>query len=162
MEITSPNTIQPGEHSRGGGRDDILRILGNSDGNLNVPYLNWNGDRWILNFNRLDNDWNGHSRLARRQFLYSPVLGAGVSFLSDPAQPPIILPMATKETDNIEYFLVSTAFISQSTFRKNLSASNLVLNFCTTACFSLRAAYPASSDNSRQSVKRLSIFIPRV
>lgn len=36
-----------------------------ANGNRNVPYLNWNGDRWILNFNLLDNDWNSNDRLVR-------------------------------------------------------------------------------------------------
>ena len=30
----------------------------NSDGNLYVRYLYWNGDRWNWNYNWLDNDWN--------------------------------------------------------------------------------------------------------
>jgi hypothetical protein len=30
----------------------------NSDGNLYVRYLNWNGGRWNRNYNWLDNDWN--------------------------------------------------------------------------------------------------------
>ena len=40
------------------------------DGNLNVPYLNWNGDRWKLYFNWLDNDWNADDRLVRRNSLH--------------------------------------------------------------------------------------------
>jgi len=39
-----PNTIQPREYSRGGGRAGILYIT-DSDGNLNVRYLSWYGDR---------------------------------------------------------------------------------------------------------------------
>jgi hypothetical protein len=38
-------------------------FLRNSNGNLYVPYLNWNGDEWYLNFNRLDNDWNDNDHL---------------------------------------------------------------------------------------------------
>jgi hypothetical protein len=36
------------------------------DGNRIVPYLYWNGDRWVLNFNYLGNDyWNANDRLVR-------------------------------------------------------------------------------------------------
>jgi len=35
-----------------------------SNGNRNVPYLNWNGKRWNLNWNWLDNDLNQNGRLA--------------------------------------------------------------------------------------------------
>ncbi len=36
----------------------------NSDGNLYVRYLYWNGDRWDWNNNWLDNDWNGNNPAA--------------------------------------------------------------------------------------------------
>ena len=36
----------------------------NPNGNRYVPYLYWNDDRWYLNFNWLDNDWNDNDRLA--------------------------------------------------------------------------------------------------
>jgi hypothetical protein len=55
-------------------------LLRDSDGNLNVAYLNWNDDRWYLNFNWLDNDWDDNDRLAHCQSLHAPVLAAGVSF----------------------------------------------------------------------------------
>lgn len=32
------------------------------DGELQVPYLNWNGDKRKLNANRCDNEWNEHNR----------------------------------------------------------------------------------------------------
>jgi len=35
-----------------------------SNGNLYVRYLNWNGDRWNWNFNWLDNDFNGDNPAA--------------------------------------------------------------------------------------------------
>ena len=51
----------------------VSRIfLRNSNGNLYVPYLNWNSDEWYLNFNRLDNDWNDNDRLVSCQSLRSP------------------------------------------------------------------------------------------
>ena len=32
------------------------------DGNSQVPYLNWNGDKRNLNANDVSNDWNEHNR----------------------------------------------------------------------------------------------------
>ena len=48
-------------------------LLRNSDGNLNVPYLYWNDDRWVLDFYWVDNDFNDNDRLARSYSLCSPV-----------------------------------------------------------------------------------------
>jgi len=33
----------------------------NRNGNLNVPYLYENGDKVVLNWNWLDNDWNDNN-----------------------------------------------------------------------------------------------------
>ena len=44
----------------------------NRNGNLNVPYLYENGDKVVLNWNWLDNDWNSNNpglRHANRSFL---------------------------------------------------------------------------------------------
>lgn len=46
-------------------------ILRNPNGNLCVAYLNWNDDRWVVNFNRVANDWNDNDRLARCQSLHA-------------------------------------------------------------------------------------------
>jgi hypothetical protein len=45
-------------------------------GNLMVPYLNWNGNRWHLHFYWLENDFNRHVRIASlRNSLHSkPVI----------------------------------------------------------------------------------------
>ena len=40
-------------------------LLRNSDGDLSVPYLDWDGGRWVLVFVWLDRDFHGHDRLAR-------------------------------------------------------------------------------------------------
>jgi hypothetical protein len=37
----------------------------NSNGNRNVAYLDWNGNRWILNWNWLENDFDGDDLLVR-------------------------------------------------------------------------------------------------
>ena len=36
-----------------------------SDGDLCVPYLDWDEDQWILNFDWRRSDWNGDVRLIR-------------------------------------------------------------------------------------------------
>jgi len=52
----------------------------NPNGNLNVAYLNWNGNEWNLNFNWLENDFNDNYRLVRlRNWFHSPS-EAGFSF----------------------------------------------------------------------------------
>lgn len=38
-------------------------LLRDSDGLLRVPYVDWDGDRWILLFRWLGYDWDGHDRL---------------------------------------------------------------------------------------------------
>ena len=35
-----------------------------SNGNLYVRYLNWNGKAWNWNYNWLDNDWNANNPVA--------------------------------------------------------------------------------------------------
>ena len=57
-------------------------FLRDQNGNLYVAYLNWNGNEWYLNFNRLDNDWNENDRLPRCNFLHEtlPTTVGGVSF----------------------------------------------------------------------------------
>lgn len=37
--------------------------LRNSNGHWNVPYVNWDGDKWNRNANWLDNDWNSNYRV---------------------------------------------------------------------------------------------------
>ena len=56
------------------GRDGISHKWQNRDGNRNVPYLNWNGDQWILNFNWLENDWNSNDRLVSPRNSLVPTL----------------------------------------------------------------------------------------
>ena len=49
------------EFSRGGGTDGIFYKYRDSNGNLYVRYLYWNGGRWVSNYNWLSNDWNGNN-----------------------------------------------------------------------------------------------------
>lgn len=44
----------------------IWRNPGNPE---NVAYVYWNDDRWIQDWNWLDNDWNDNDRLLRRKSL---------------------------------------------------------------------------------------------
>src|SRR3989338_2397820 len=48
--LKTPNEIRLEEYSTSSGVDGI-------------PYLNWSGERWYLNFNWLENDWNSNDRL---------------------------------------------------------------------------------------------------
>lgn len=52
------------------------------DRNLNVPYLYVNGDKVVLNWNWLDNDWNDNKPAVRfaTRFISPPVLLRGVLF----------------------------------------------------------------------------------
>jgi hypothetical protein len=45
----------------------------NSDGNLYVRYLNWDGDRWNWNYNWLDNDWNDDNPAALLANIFVPL-----------------------------------------------------------------------------------------
>lgn len=67
----------------GGGMDGILHIKRHPDDPENVAYVYWNEDsqRWIQNWNWLDNDWNGNDRVLRRKSSHSPLIKfGGVSF----------------------------------------------------------------------------------
>lgn len=128
-----PNTIQLRKYLRGGGIDNILHIGSgwrNPDGNLNVAYLNWNGGQWVLSFNWLENDWNSNDRLPRpRNFLYFSPPKAGFSLLSCLFHPPSILPISSSFSESSINFLLSSDFISQATWRKNLSTSSFISPF---------------------------------
>lgn len=61
----------------------IGSIWQNSNGNRNVPELNWNGDKRKLNLNWFENDWNANYRfLAVRNSLYVFIPPSSAGFLS--------------------------------------------------------------------------------
>ena len=62
-------------------------LVRNRDGNLNVPYLYENGDKVVMNWNWLDNDWNNDNPALRfaTLFISRPAL-AGLSFVSSTAR----------------------------------------------------------------------------
>ena len=81
MVFEIPNTIQPQEHSRGGGTEDTLYIT-DSDGDLNVFNVEHDNDECWLNGNNghPDNFWNGGNRwlfLRSKSVYFSPNLLLG-------------------------------------------------------------------------------------
>ena len=55
-------------------RQCLAQVLLDDNDNQHVAYFNWNGKRWVLNFNWIDNDnFNSNARLVRvRDYLYIP------------------------------------------------------------------------------------------
>lgn len=95
--------------------------------NRNVPYLNWDGKRWILNFNWLDNDFNSNDRLVRpRNSLHSPAL-PGFLFSTPLVQPPSIFPISFNGSDIAAYLELSSTLSSQEICRKNFKRSSFIL-----------------------------------
>ena len=137
-------------------------ILLDDNRNRRVAYFNWNGRRWVLNFNYLDNNFNGNNRFVRsRYYLLTPPVIGGVSFMSCFCQPPSIRPISTKSAANSANFLLSIAFSSQAICIKNLSRSSFKEAFLTiTALFSL-AAKPAVKMSSISSMNNKLIFSPK-
>src|SRR4030042_7130203 len=131
--------IQPKEYLMGSGLGGILYNLGssfvNDNGNRNHPYLNCNDDKRKLNLNWNDDDnhWNDNCRFVavRNSFYSLPAVREEFSFLSKFSQPPIILPISDRGCDSAAYFLLSKAFNSHKSFKKNFKASNLTLSFWT-------------------------------
>ena len=111
----------------------------NPNGNANFPYVNLNGKP---NFNWTDNDLNENwlwlvPAPAPGYYIHSPHL-AGFPFsilIICFCQPPNILPISASWEENVIYLLLSMALLSQATWRKNLSISNLIDAFCICGSF---------------------------
>ena len=91
-----PNTLHHGWVTN---TDPAPTATPHNSGNLNVPYLYENGGKVVLNWNWLDNDWNGNNpalRHATRSFLLG--FGWGVLFGQLPA------PTAQISADFIEAY----------------------------------------------------------
>lgn len=103
-----------------------------------VPYLIENGDKVILNWNHLDNNWNANNPALRRNFFhFSPdFLSGEFCFISCPCQPPSCFPATISGSDKVVYFLVSNALISQSIYKRNFKVSNEIMAFLMNGCFS--------------------------
>ena len=84
--IKMPNNIQSEQldyrSCRQWNRMAFGTFVRNSDGNANVPYVNWNGSEWNRNANWLDNDWNSNYRVVLLATIYCfSHLYLGVCFL---------------------------------------------------------------------------------
>ena len=57
----------------------LCTFVRNRDGNLNAPYLYYDGDKVVLNWNWLENDWNGNNPALRlaNLFISPPSLSWG-------------------------------------------------------------------------------------
>lgn len=127
-----PNKVQPKEYSMGSDTEDRLYNLAAAvqrNGNLNRAYVNGNENGVKLNWNWTDNQWNRNCRfVAVCNSSHAPsVYSEGVSFRSCLRQPPSILPISVSGSDIRIYFLLSSALISQAMFKKNFTASSLVV-----------------------------------
>jgi len=160
-----PNTIQPREHSRGGGRDGTLYIT-DSGGNLKVFNVEHNDNGQWLNSNNgnPDNVWNPDNQwvfvLPRNLLHFSPLWGE-FCFCSWPLHPPSILPTSSIFTESAMYFLLSSDLVSQSIIRNILSVSAFLSAKRTNDSFSSCARKLAVASASITSTKRVSIFCPR-
>ena len=57
------------------------KVLVDKNGNRYLVYSYWNDNRWIVNVNRVDNDWNDNDRFGRLgNSLHSSVLCGGSFF----------------------------------------------------------------------------------
>ena len=152
----SPKSIQ-------GAVDQMMLciILQDDDDNGNVAYFNWDGKRWKLNFNWADNKFNRNDPFLRRRYYLLAPTSVGASFISCCfCQPPSIFPTSIRGEEIAIYLLLSIAFSSQDSCRKNFRVSSLMLALAMTAIlFSL--ANPAVRISSTTSVKSRLIFSPR-
>lgn len=166
-EFEIPNKIQPQEYSRGGDTDDTLRIGSvwwSSDGDRDVPYLYRNGSKRNLNLNWVENDWNERCRFAavRNSLYFSLPVAAGFSLFNCRYQPPSILPTSLIFSETRINFLLSRAFISHATCRKNFSKSSFITAFCTYGSFWPLYRELAMKISSVVSINNESIFSPKV
>lgn len=137
-------------------------ILLDDNRNRHVAYFNWNGKRWVLNFNWLDNNFNDDDRFVRPRYylLTLPVIG-GVSFVSCLCHPPSILPISAKGSASRENFLLSIALSSQAIRMKNLSRSSFKEAFLIIITLFSFTAKPAVKISSASSINKRLIFSPK-
>src|SRR3989338_5106888 len=141
------------------------------DGNLNVPYLYENGDKVVLNWNWLDNDWNSNDPALRfrNSLHFSPALAGEFclsrvcsrDFESCPFQPPSIFPASSRGIERAIYFLLSKVFVSQRIIINTFKVSNLRMERRTYGNFSSLVRKTAVEIASINSMKILSILLPK-
>ncbi len=164
--LKMPNTIQPLEYSRGGGRDGALYIT-DSDGDLKVFNVEHNDNGQWLNSNNGNpaNVWNPDNQwvfvLPRNLLHFSPILLGEFCFCNWPCHPPSILPTSSIFIDNATYFLLSRDLVSQSTMRSIFRVSSFLIARRTCGCFSSRVRKLARAIASMISTNRVSILCPR-
>ena len=121
-----PDSIQPGENSKGGGWDDISR---NSDDDLIFLTVNRDDDGQWLNtyYDNPSNQWNqtnGFAFVVSQLFLFLPYfLVREFCFVSCPFQPPSIRPMASIFSDKARYFWLFRDLVSHNIKRNIFMAS---------------------------------------
>ena len=126
-----------------------------------AAFNQWNDERNV-NVNRNDNDWNGDWWFAGlRNSLYFSALWRSF-YLTDLSQPPNIFPTSFNFSERFIYFLLSKAFISHATCRKNFSKSSLTEARLRKISFSALSEYPAFIIFSITSKNKPSIFCPNV
>jgi len=148
---------------------EIGSVFSNSDGNRNVPYLNWNDDKRQLNANDFDNDWNSDNRFL--VFRTSP--HERIAFLTVSTQKERLFCLTLfyppsqhfsnfmYRSDDLRVLLVIEMFeFPCDLYRKNFKRSSLTLAFAMIVGFCSRTAYPAKSRFSRRSRNCCSIFMP--
>jgi hypothetical protein len=139
----------------------LCMILLDDNRNRNVAYFYWNdkSQRWVLNFNWVDNNFNRNDRfLVPRYYLLTPPSVGGVSFTCCFSQPPSILPASTNGVEIVTNCLLSKAFNSQANCIKYFRVSSLMLDFCIKADLYSFAVKPAVSMSSITSVNNMLIF----
>ena len=160
-----PNTIQLREYSKGSGnRRNPIHFVQNSNGNLNVPYLYENGDKVVVNWNWLDNNFNSNNPALRfgNSFHFSLAFVAGeFCFASCPLQPQSIFPISSTLRDKATYFLLSIDFASHKTIKSILSVSVFLIASRTHGSFSSLDKKVAMEIASMTSTNKVSIFCPR-
>ena len=160
------------------------------DGNSQVPYLNWNGDKRNLNANDVRNDWNDRNRFVFVRNLISlhsaKALPSHYSFLcisssclmiwlAGPSsaddghlhcsslfdQPPSIFPISCNFSPRAMYCLVSKELMVCATRRSTFAVSRVWIAFCIYANFCSFFTKSAEDVYAMTSHRSVSIFAPR-
>ena len=163
-ELQIPDTIQPGENSKGGGADDSSHIRGERERQPQRP-VPGSGRQALGPVLELARERRERQRPCRRlrqlQQMYQERPADWFRPLVCPSQPPSIRPTSSSTSEIRTYFLLSSALISQAICRKNFKESNFMLaSRITGSLFSLlrRLAVKISPITS---VNSSSIFPPK-
>ena len=107
-----------------------------------ILYVNRNPSNRKLNLNYPDNRFNSHCVLAgvrpRNPLHFFTARDSPGGIVTWRIQPPSIRPISARGSERAIYFLLSSAFSSQATWRKNFSKSSLLPARCNTSSFCSR------------------------